>query len=130
MSALSGIGSPADLVAHEPPVAAARAAVCATSELIPWIARESCDVAADLVASLAVMECLAAEAMFERGRVRKRLLEIARGKACRARGTLEVADAWDACPTDALASAQSLLELAIDALGPPEHVPLSALLRR
>lgn len=130
MSVLSGIGSPADLVAHEPPVAAARAAVCAASELIPWIARSSSDVAADLVASLAVMECLAAEAMFERGRMRKRLLQIARAKAARAHGAIDAAEAWGGCPDDLVASAQSMLELAIDALLPPEHPPLSALLRR
>ena len=130
MSALTGIGSIADTVADDPIVAAAQDAVRTTSLLVPRIARDHLETAADLVASLAVMECCAAEAILEHGRVRRKLLAIARGKAARARCALEIAAGWGALEVADTADARAALDAAEDALAPPPRLLLADLLRR
>src|SRR5579862_6734705 len=96
MSALTGIRSSADRAAHDPIFATVEDAVLVSRPLVKMIGRDRAEDSADLAASLAIMECCASEAAFERGRVRRRLLEIARGKAARARAALDAAVAWRA----------------------------------
>jgi hypothetical protein len=130
MSALTGIGSVSDLVAHEPMVAAAREAVREASELVPRIAPEAVEVAADLVASLAVLECCAAEAAFERGRLRRKLCEIASGKAARSGAALDIAVDWRILDADDVAKAKAALDAATAALIPRQRPPAWEVLRR
>jgi uncharacterized protein HemY len=75
------------------------------------------------------MEHCAAEAMYERGGARERLLEIARGKASRAHGALQLARTRGAIDPGDLDDAEAALDHALDALEPDEG-PLVRLLRR
>jgi hypothetical protein len=96
MSLLTGISSPGDRLTHDPIVALVQDAVLVSRALVVLIGRDRWEDSADLAASLAIMECCAVEAAFAHGRVRRKLLEIARGKAARARAALDAAVAWRA----------------------------------
>src|SRR5262245_58266196 len=116
--------------AEEPMVTAAREAARVGRELVPRAAAVARLVADDLVASLAVMEHCALEASWCRGRVRRKLADIARGKAARSGAALDIlVDLYDFGDAD-VAPVRDALEEAMGALAPPRRTPLSELLRR
>jgi hypothetical protein len=116
MSLLTGISSPGDRLTHDPIVAVVRDAVLVSRELVALIGRDRWEDSADLAASLAIMEHCAAEASFEHGRVRRKLLAIARGKAARAQAALDAAVAWRAVTFVDIADARAALAEAERAL--------------
>jgi hypothetical protein len=118
-----------DLVAHEPMVAAAQAAARAAGELVPRIAPDAVEVASDLVASLAIMECCAAEAAVERGRTRRKLCDIARGKAARSRCALDIAVARGILRGGDVTDARDALDDTLELLAPPRRPALLELFR-
>lgn len=118
MSMLTGIASLANSVAHDPIVASVHDAVLVARPLVALIGRERVEDAAELTASLAIMEACAAEAAIEHGRVRRKLLAIARGKAARARAALDAAVAWRAVTFVDIVDARAAIEEAERALAP------------
>jgi hypothetical protein len=131
MSALTGIKSIADKLEDDPDLAPVRSAVQIAATLVPRMTSEDyAYLAAELAASLAIMEECAGSALLERGRVRRKLLEIARGKCIRARCQLEPAVVYALLRSTEIAHAHAALEAAEAALAPPARLPLSALLRR
>ena len=113
-------------VAHDPIVAAVQDAVIVSRAVAAMIGRDRAEDATELVASLAIMECCAAEAAIERGRVRRKLLEIARGKAARARCTIDAAVAWRAVTFVDICDARAAISEAEAALAPPEPYAIFA----
>ena len=114
---------------NDPIVATVHDAVIESRALVAMIGRDRAEDAADLAASLAIMEACVAEAAIERGRVRRKLLEIARGKAARARYTIEAAVAWRAVTFVDVCDARAAIVLAEDALAAPEPYAIFALRR-
>ncbi|HTJ41143.1 MAG TPA: hypothetical protein VL463_03580 [Kofleriaceae bacterium] len=130
-TALTGIKSMGDALEDDPALSPVRTAVELAAALIPRLVRDDDDhLAAELITSLAIMEECAASATLEQGRVRRKLIEIARGKCARARCSLEIAVAWEVVTEADIAEAKAALDAADAVLAPPPRVTLSALLRR
>jgi hypothetical protein len=126
MSVLTGHESLAGRIERDPIVGAVRDAVLVARALVAPIERHRAEDGAELAASLAIMECCATEAAIERGRVRRKLLEIARAKAARACAAIDVAVAWRAVAFFDVADARAALEDAERALTRPEPTAIFA----
>jgi hypothetical protein len=98
--------------------------------LIAHLSRQDVDLAADLIEAVAVLECCAFEASLDRGRVRRRLCEIALVKAMLCRAALDDAVAQRMLSTGAAVPVRRALDAACAALAPLPRVALSELLRR
>jgi hypothetical protein len=106
---------------RDPVVGVVRDAVTVAQALVAPIGQQRAEDGAELAASLAIMECCAIEAAIERGRVRRKLLEIARGKAARACAAIDIAVAWRAVAFFDVADARAALVEAERALTHPDY---------